>query len=78
MNSYLFINIKWPELAELLPTRPITIHEFHSTGKDCLNKTFFGVNLKFKILWLNLLYIYIFLWFRHIIQYRYYQQSLHA
>ena len=37
MISYLFINI-WPEFAELLDKPPITIHEFHSTGVDCLNK----------------------------------------
>ena len=47
MTNYLFINKVWPEFAELLATRPITIHEFHSTGMDCLNKTFFGFNFNF-------------------------------
>ena len=32
MTSYLFINKVWPAFAELLATRPMTIHEFHSTG----------------------------------------------
>ena len=45
MTSYLFINNLWPEFAELLATHPITIHEFHSTGINCLNKTFFEVYL---------------------------------
>ena len=52
MNSYLFINNIWPEFAELLATRPITIHGFHSTGMDYLNKTFFGFILN--------LYYYVF------------------
>ena len=30
MTSYLFNNNIWPEFAELLDARPITIHEFHS------------------------------------------------
>ena len=52
MNSYLFINNIWPEFAELLATRPITIHGFHSTGMDYLNKTFFGfiLNLYYYVL----------------------------
>ena len=36
MTSYLFIDDIWPEFAELLATRPIMIHEFHSTGMDGL------------------------------------------
>ena len=40
----------WPEFAELLATRPITSHEFHSTGKDCLKKKIFLVNFKFIML----------------------------
>ena len=38
MTSYLLINNIWPESAEWLATRPITIHEFYSTWMDCLNK----------------------------------------
>ena len=45
MTIYLLINNIWPEYAELLATRPITIHEFHATRTDCLNKTFFGLIL---------------------------------
>ena len=50
MTSYLIINIVWPEFAELLATRPIAIHEFHSTGIDCMKKMFFWVNLNFIML----------------------------
>ena len=50
MTGYLFIYNQWPEFAELFATRPITIHEFHSTGMDCLNKTFFGIYFKFIML----------------------------
>ena len=39
MTRFLFVNNISPEFADLLATRPITIHEFHSTGIDCLNKT---------------------------------------
>ena len=49
MTSYLLIKNIWPEFAELLATRPITIHEFHSTGKDCLKKKKFWVNFKFML-----------------------------
>ena len=38
MTNYLVINNIWPEFAELLASRPITIFEFHSSGMDCLNK----------------------------------------
>ena len=47
MTSYIFVNNIWPEFAELLATRPINIHEIHSTGIDCLNKTFFEGYFKF-------------------------------
>ena len=47
MTSNLFINNIWPEFEKLLYTRPIMIHEFHSTGMDCLNKKFFGFYFKF-------------------------------
>ena len=50
MTSYLFFNNIWPKIAELLTKHPIKIHEFHSTGMDCLNKTFFGIFLKFIML----------------------------
>ena len=50
MTSYLFIWNMWPEFAKLFYTRPITIHEFYSTGMDCLIKTFFGVYFKFIML----------------------------
>ena len=50
MTRYLFINNIWSEFVELLAMRPIDVHEFYSTGMDCLNKTFFLVNLKFLIL----------------------------
>ena len=43
MTTYLLINDLWPEVAELLATRPITIQEFHSSGIECLNKTFLGL-----------------------------------
>ena len=42
MTIYLFINNVKSKFAELLASRPITIHEFHSPGMDCLNKTFLG------------------------------------
>ena len=45
LDSYILIYKVWPEFAELLDTRPITIHEFHSTGMDSLNKTFLRVYL---------------------------------
>ena len=50
MTGYLFINNIWPEFAELLAKRPITIHEFNSIGMDCLNNTFFGGYFKFIML----------------------------
>ena len=43
MSSYLYKNKIWSEFAEVLATRPITIHEFHSPGMDSLNKTVFGL-----------------------------------
>ena len=46
MTSYLIIIKIGSEFAELFATRPITIHEFHSTGIDYLYKTFFGVYFK--------------------------------
>ena len=49
-TSYFFINKIWPEFAELLATRPITIHEFNSTEMEYLNKRFFWVNFKFILL----------------------------
>ena len=48
MTSYLFIDDIWPEFAELLATRPIMIHEFHSTGMDCSNNTFLKVYFKVR------------------------------
>ena len=36
-------------LAELLATRPVTIHEFHPNGMDCLNKTFLETFSTFNI-----------------------------
>ena len=50
MTSYLFISKVLPEFSELLATRPIMIHEFHSTGMDCLTKTFLAVYFKFIML----------------------------
>ena len=50
MISYLFIDYIWPEFAEVLATRPITIHEFHSTGKESLNKNVLWVHFKFIML----------------------------
>ena len=45
MYSYLFINNLRPEFAEVLLTRPIKIHEFHSTGEKPVGiKRFMGVN----------------------------------
>ena len=41
MISYRFINIIWPEFAKLLATRLLTIHNFHSSGIDCLNEKLF-------------------------------------
>ena len=34
ITIYLFINNVWPEFAEILATRQITIHEFHLNGKS--------------------------------------------
>ena len=48
MASYLFLNNILPEFVELLATRPITIHDFHSNVMDCLDKTFFGLILNLK------------------------------
>ena len=45
MTSYLFFNNVRPEFDELIATHPITIHEFHSSGMNCLNKLFLGVIL---------------------------------
>ena len=49
MTSYLFINNIWPEFAELFATCPHTIHEFYSSGKDCLT-----VWVNFKLIMLCL------------------------
>ena len=45
MTNYLVSTNIWAELVELLATRPITIHEFHSTGMDRLKKLYFWVIL---------------------------------
>ena len=49
MTSYYLNNNIWPEFAELLATCPISTHKFHTTGMDCLNKTYFCVNFKFTM-----------------------------
>ena len=57
MTSYLVIINIWHEFAELLATRPITVHKFHSTGMDCLNKAFFGVNFNFLMSYIEIIFI---------------------
>ena len=47
MTSFRFINNIWPDSSKLLITRRITIHKFHLSGMDCLNKMFFLIYLKF-------------------------------
>ena len=60
-----FINNIWLEFAKLLAKRPITIHEFFSTGMDCLSKTFFWVYLKLIMLIpciMVALFMFVFIW----------------
>ena len=59
MSSYLLIDNRTPEFAELVATRPTTIPGFYSTGMDCLNKTFFWGYLKFQWNVINRLYIHV-------------------
>ena len=54
----------WPEFAELRATRPITIHELHPTGMDCLNKTFLDLFYTYNVI--NRLYIHVFQRFRYV------------